>query len=400
LKKMGMYSMVSWIKPLVGLVVGLFLTLQLQALEVKGIASYKALGVEYYIASLYLQDGAYSSKELLSYDGWQRIKIKVTAKRWSARKWKAQWQNNIAINNPTSDLASLNRDLAHFTVFPKSRFLPGDEIVIEYLPNQGSLVTFNSHQVLSTPDKQFYNYILNTWLGKFSPNRIFREKISGIQVPQIGLVSISSEPVSSSRIEAVQKWFLSDEEKRLAKLKKEREANAQQQQIANEKKREQDKKEYLLAIELEIKNKVKAKVQAAKKLKLEKKRLALKEAEMKQLKILNEQKYFHQLYQWNIRSRVNETVAYPPRAKQLNEQGTVKINFKVDRSGVITNLESVGEEISSILQQEVEKSLKLAIEIIDLPKNLKGDSWSFSLRYVFDLKLAEQEELLKPLKPF
>jgi hypothetical protein len=44
----------------------------------------------------------------------------VIAKRWSARKWKAQWQNNIAINNSEAIDAELMAQLSHFTQFPKA----------------------------------------------------------------------------------------------------------------------------------------------------------------------------------------------------------------------------------------------------------------------------------------
>lgn len=418
---MGKYSIVSFTRPLFSVFVGLLLSLQLQALEVKGIASYQELGVEYYVASLHLKDVGYNSAEILNYEGWQRLKIKVTAKRWSARKWKAQWQNNIAINNLVSDQAALNRQLALFTEFPKSSFVPNDEVIVEYLPEQGSLVTFNGHLVLKTADKQFYNYILNTWLGKFSPNRIFREQISGVQLPDAVLVNKSSQPASSQRIKAVEKWFLTAEEKRLAKLEKDKEAerrrqeairadNIEKQKIAEQKKRELQRQEQLLAakriaqLAREEKDQkaqqiLQEKAQAVEKDKQEKQRLALQEAELARLKILNQQKYFYQLYQWEVRTRVNETAAYPPWAKQFNHQGVVEIDFSVNRSRAISNLTHQGEDISPILQQEVEKRLRLAVEAIALPKGLKGEKWSFSLRYVFDLALTEQETLLKPLKP-
>ena len=391
------------------------------ALNVKGAATYKALGIEYYIASLYIDDTSINSAAIIDYSGSQKIKIKVANRRWSSRKWKAQWQNNIAINNEPSSNQDLNTALALFTEFPKASLVAGDEIIISFQPESGSELTFNGHSVLKTPNKQFYNYILHTWLGKFSPNRIFREKISGAQTPEVKLVETSSMLVDEQRIKAVGKWFLSVEEKNIAKIKKQKAAEAlrqqeikaakiKQQAIADQKKLKQEKKARLLAEEKkarlakamrdqEAQGKLKAKNQAAEKSKQEKKRLALQAAERKKLKALNQQKYLQQLYQWQLRTRVNETVAYPPWAKQFNQQGTVKVNFKVNRSGTLSNLEYLVEDISPILEQEVEKRLQFAVEVIALPKELKGDVWSFSLRYVFDLKLAEQETLLKPLKP-
>jgi len=396
-------------------------------LNVKGAATYKALGIEYYIASLYVDDTNVDSAVIIDYAGSQEIKIKVTSRRWSSRKWKAQWQNNIAINNEPSNNPDLISALALFTEFPQASLVAGDEILISFQPESGSELTFNGHSVFKTPNKQFYNYILNTWLGKFSPNRIFREKISGIQRPEAELVDISAVLVDEQRIKAVGKWFLSVEEKNLARIKQKKAAEAlrqqeikaakvKQQEIADKKKREQDKKVRLLAAEKKARlakvardqaaqGKLKAKAQAnekskQEKSKQEKKRLALKAAESKKLKALNQQKYFQQLYQWQLRTRVNETVSYPPWAKQFNQQGIVSVDFNVSRSGILSDLEYMDGDISPILQQEVEKRLQFSVDFIALPKELKGDVWSFSLRYVFDLKLAEQETLLKPLKPF
>ena len=115
--------------------------------------------------------------------------------------------------------AEINSALALFTEFPQASLVMGDEILISFQPESGSELTFNGHSVFKTPNKQFYNYILNTWLGKFSPNRIFREKISGIQRPEAELVDISAVLVDEQRIKAVGKWFLSVEEKNIAKLK-------------------------------------------------------------------------------------------------------------------------------------------------------------------------------------
>ncbi len=390
-------------------------------LDIKGAATYKALSIEYYVASLYVDDTSIDSDAIIDYSGSQEIKIKVTSRRWSSRKWKAQWQNNIAINNEPSSNQDLNSALALFTEFPQASLVAGDEILISYQPESGSELIFNGHSVFKTSNKQFYNYILNTWLGKFSPNRIFREKISGIQAPETELVDISSVLVDEQRIKTVGKWFLSAEEKDLAKIKQKKAAEAlrlkaleaakiKQQAIARQKKREQEEKARLVASEKkarlakaareqEAQGKLKAKSQAAEKSKQEKKRLELQALEAKKLRSLNQQKYFHQLYQWQLRSRVNETVAYPPWAKQFNQQGTVEVDFKVSRSGVLSDLKYMDEEISPILQQEVEKRLQFAIEFIALPKDLEGDVWSFSLRYVFDMRLAEQDTLLKPLKP-
>lgn len=395
------------------------------SLEAKGAAIYQELGIEYYIASLYVEDSSIGSHDVINYAGAQQVKIKVIAKRWSARKWRAQWQNNIAINNEPSSNQNLNSDLALFTEFPQASLVEGDEVSVIYQPGLGSELVFNGYSVFKTQDKQFYNYILNTWLGKFSPNRIFREKISGQQKLNLALVQNSHQELDENRKEKTLLWFMTENygtddaasisattlaaanelKEKQEKAIKAKEAEKKRQRIEEQKKQAQllklkQDKEKAEKIKL-AQQQAKQKEESAKKwlAEQEKKRLALKIEEEKKLKILNQQKYYHQLYQWQIRSRVNETVAYPPWAKQFNQQGVVSITFNVNRSGVVSDLKHSDEGISPILQQEVEKRLQLAAEAIAVPKDLKGDTWSFNVRYVFDLKLPEQAALLKPLKP-
>jgi hypothetical protein len=57
----------------------------------------------------------------LADDNGQQMKIKVIAKRWSPRKWKAQWQNNIAINNVVDSDPELAKAIVNFTEFPLKR---------------------------------------------------------------------------------------------------------------------------------------------------------------------------------------------------------------------------------------------------------------------------------------
>lgn len=404
------------------LVIGINLySFQVLALELKGATVYQELGKEYYIASLYITDSSQDILESLAADKGQQMKIKVTAKRWSARKWKAQWQNNIAINNAVDTDPELAKAIVSFTEFPLKSLRAGDEVVIDYVPNIGTSIHFNSHHVVTTDSVKLYSYLLNTWVGKFSPNRIFREKIAGIISAETELLVRAGETVSKDRIAEVSTWFVSEEEKREAKRQQElliAEELRKQKQIELDKKKAQEKKKALAKKKAEQEAKRKNLILAQKKkdeeLKRKQKNSATsaennkKISSVKNQKQLTEKKkkhdlamqsYYQKIYLWQLQSKVNETVVYPPWAKQFSQKGPVELTFSTDRSANLLNLVNETPDTSKILVQEVERRLQLALEATPRPPLLKGNNWKFSIEYLFSPSTRELEPLPKPKKP-
>ncbi len=399
------------------LIVGVNLySAQILALELKGAATYQELGKDYYIASLYVTDSSQDALELLAADKGQQMKIKVIAKRWSARKWKAQWQNNIAINNVVDADPSLAKAIVSFTEFPVSSLRAGDELIIDYVPNIGTTIHFNNHFVVTTKNKKLYAYLLNTWLGKFSPNRIFREKITGITIPETELLIMADKSVTKDRIAEVGSWFVNEEETREANRKKElliaeelkrqkqqelKQQELKQQELINRKalaKKKSDDKAKHEALLAAQKNQANERQQQSKANNVQKqKQLAAKKKRQQHAKAM--QGYYKQLYLWQLQSKVNESVIYPPWAKQFSQQGPVELAFTTDRSSSLFNLVNNTPDTSKILVQEVERRLRLALEAIPRPAALKGDSWSFTIHYVFDPRVKELEPLPQPKKP-
>ena len=398
---------------------------QVLALELKGAAIYQELGKEYYIASLYLADTSQDALESLGRDQAQQMKIKVIAKRWSTRKWKAQWQNNIAINNAIDTDPKLAQAIANFTDFPLKSLRAGDEVIIDYVPNIGTRIYFNSHSVVTTDDIRLYSYLLNTWLGKFSPNRIFREKIAGIISPETELLVQIDKAVSDKRILEAGAWFVSKEEKREAKrqqelliaeeLKKQKQEEINKRKALAKKKSEEQAKEKkrLLAQQKQaddLKRKQQSKMISLEKQKqnsdqqyrqklADKKKLVDKQKSQTLQNDLAMQDYYQQEYLWQLQSKINESVVYPPWAKQFSQKGPVELTFATDRSANLLNLVNKTPDTSKILVQEVERRLKLALEAMPRPPALKGERWSFTVKYLFDPSIKELVPLPKPKKP-
>ena len=358
-------------------------------LEIKGAAAYDALGKEYYIASLYVTDSSQDALALLADNQRQKMKIKVIAKRWSARKWKAQWLNNIVINNNPNTDPNLEQAIATFTEFPKNNLLAADEVIIDYLPGEGTRVYFNTHEVISTDDNKLYSYLLNTWLGRFSLNRVFREKIAGASVPEYALLVKGNEALTQARIDEVDAWFISQEEKiRAVQAQELLIANIiekQQQALARIKSDEAAKQR---AIRLAEQKKAVPKAEAI----IRPKRRGLQY----QMAL---QDYYQQLYLWQLQSKVNERVVYPDGTEAFPDKALVEVSFATDLTGNLLNFVNKTPDVSNVLTQEVVSGILLALKESQRPPDLEGNRWSFTIRYVFDPSGKRMASLDKPQAP-
>lgn len=360
---------------------------QAPELKIKGVAAYDALGQEYYIASLYVTDASQDALALLAENQRQRMKIKVTAKRWSVRKWKAQWLDNIVINNQPNADPSLEQAIATFTEFPKNNLLAADEVIIDYLPGEGTRVYFNTHEVISTSDRKLYTYLLNTWLGKFSLNRTFREKIAGISAPEYALLVKGNETLSQARIDEVDAWIFSQGERKQA-------LQAQELLIANliEQQRELERINFENAAKQKAMRLAESKKVAPKPEKARKPKNSLQYQ-------MAMQDYYQQLYLWRLQTMVNEEVVYPEWTESLPSEALVEISFATNLKGDLLNVANKTPDVSHVLVQTVVSSILLALKESQRPADLEGNRWSFTIRYHFDTSNKQVASLPKPQEP-
>ncbi len=354
------------------------------ALELKGIANYQALGKSYYIAGLYVNDITQDLAEELAQNKHQKMVIKVTSKRWSSRKWKAQWQDNIAINNTADDELQLTRAIAIFTEFPAGSLRLGDEIVIEYTASLGTNIYFNSHHIITTNSPKLFQHLVNTWIGKYPPDRIFRDQIEGAVAPDPELLAQLDQPVSEKRIAQVATWFITEEQKQAA----------------------QRLKDQLIADELRKKEQVEvdrqARILAAQKQeeRIKKQQLASESKELSLQQDLAMQDYYQELYLWRLQNKINESIVYPPWAKQFSYAGPVELSFATDSDAKLLNVVNKTPDTSLILSQEVGRRLQLALEVVVRPPELRGERWSFTVKYEFDPAIEKAATSLpQPVKP-
>jgi len=193
-----------------------------ESAELRGIADYQELNKRYYIAA-YRDNADKTQRQML---------IKVKARRLSARKWREHWQNNILINMAEST-QEISSDLQAFLDLPEEPLRLEDEVLVEYKKGDKTRVYLNGAELIASSDLGFFNSLLASWMGKFSPSRIFREQISGDVPLNAGLVEELKVPVNPERVAMVAKW----------QQKKEAAREAQRRQAELAKKKEQERQQ-------------------------------------------------------------------------------------------------------------------------------------------------------------
>ncbi len=400
---------------IIGLIFCLSLSSTSFALTLNGIASYELLRKEIYIAALYLIEPSDNAKTILSSDQSKRMAIKVTAKRWSPRRWSRIWQNDIAINNPFASDDDVTNQLMMFSDYLQAPLIQGDEILVDYLATQGTSIRINNVKVIQTSNDQLFNHLLRVWIGKLPPSGDFKRQILGASKPAESESlkgRYNSVNYLHQRSQLIASWIKARKDTEIAALKKVADAQAKvlaQQALKKAlakkaaKEKAQKKKEVVALVKPKP---VKTYVAPIKKVKKKKTGKPKKIASVKPLKATKSKKemaaqnrYYQDLYQWELRREIRSSINYPPWALKFGHKGTVTVNFSVNRQAQVSNILQTEDDASELLANEVENAVKSVVPFILPPDALSGKQWAFSFSYAFDPKNSAQGYLKKPRMP-
>ncbi len=397
------------------------------ALELNGIAAYKHLRKEHYLAALYLASPSNDAETLLNSNGTQRMHIKVTIDKWSPRRWAYIWQDNIAINNDLSAKPELLEAIMAFTQFPKDALTKGDEITIDYNAALGTSIRINNQLVVQTDNRDLYRFMLSTWLGKLPSSNEFKQRIlkrhQDDEEKEL-IVRFDNLHLPATRERIVKGWIEADEQhasalaaqkaqaaaakkaKALAAEQAKEDAQAQAiakqeaaeraQRLAEQKRAEAERQKQLaIARAKREEERKQARLLAQQKAKQQAKQQAAKDKKIQ----AQEQAYYFDLYQWELQRDASSRVIYPAWAEKFGQQGKVSIEFNVNEQGEITQLTHKNEAISQLLKQEAERVLTESSRYIFPPVNLEGSNWTLKFDYDFNLNGKPQTLAAKPKKP-
>lgn len=403
-------------------------SVQADSLVLNGSAVYSHLNRDLYLGGLYLPTQSDDPDYIASVSTTKRMQMIVLVSSWSPRRWSQIWQNNIAINNDSfSANESVQQALMTFTSFPRQDIRAGDEIVIDYQANGNSRVLLNGDLVLEAPGTEFFNYMVNTWVGKLPPTREFRQNILG----QENTNDSQKETLLSHRIQraglfsgwiATEKAALKAEQDRAeqariaAEQQQQRQRNAEAARQAELNRQAELKRQQELAQQQGLRAKESTQPTA------EEKRLAQQRAEQqrqqqaqaaaaqaKKLKsqgqtntaktLEDEQLYHLNMLQWQLQRQLQAAVSYPAWAKQFGQEGLVELDLQVNRQQEVSKLQARNDGASDLLVNEIKRAVAAAAAKTTIPADLAGDSWPVSVSYLFSLQNKPQPEVTMPKAP-
>lgn len=379
------------------------------SLTLNGIGSYQQLRKEFYIGALYLTNPSNDPQAILNSTGSKRMALKVTTKRWSPRRWSLQWQNDIAINNPFSNDKDLTEQLMLFTGFLEENLRTGDEIIIDYVTAKGTNVSINGVRIIETNTDELFNYLVNVWIGKLPPSGEFKARIldqmdDGKEKELMD--RYNSITYNDQRSNMVSGWIKARKDALIAEQRKQE--AAKKQRLAKAQKAKDDAQAKVLAA-AEAKKKAKQKktyvapkVVKKKKVITKKKKVASvkpsKKTKSKKEKAA-EDKYYLDLYKWELVREIRKAVEYPEWAKNFGQKGTVTLNFNVNRKAEVTGVSGENDDVSVLLVSELHRAILAVVPFILPPDALPGQSWKMSVSYEFDPRKDTQPFVKKPTKP-
>ncbi len=146
--------------------------------ELKGIGLAQELRTDIYIGALYAPVGVESLSIIKESTTPKRIAVKYLENNYSYRKVARHFKERIAMNNDRDVWQPATRDIVAFSRIFNQNFDRGDEIIMDFIPGKGTVVSLNNteFEVISNP--LFFELLLNAWTGPVPPSKSFKDGIT------------------------------------------------------------------------------------------------------------------------------------------------------------------------------------------------------------------------------
>ena len=149
-------------------------------LILNGTAVRSVLGFQVYFAGLYLTENQRDEKHIMCRDpGGKRVHITML-RPVAGKKFESTIQKNIGKNFSEQERRRFASELDEFLgCFGNGSTLgKGDVIKIDYLPEEGTIVTVNDSVHDTIPGHDFYHALLRLWIG-IPPQKTVKDGLLG-----------------------------------------------------------------------------------------------------------------------------------------------------------------------------------------------------------------------------
>lgn len=371
-----------------------------------GLAIHSELGKESFIAGLSVSSLSSNSRDILIADEDKRIQVRVLTDRISARSFKRMWIEGMAINASSSELSENAQNMANFSNMLKYKLTAGDIFTIDRV-GDGVNVVLNGVLLGQIPDTEFFDLLLRTLIGPVPLSSDFRDGLLAAGQIDDGLLArfdntfpsderiaaVESAVQSRPKPEPVVEGASASEVATTTKPTIEPPAPAapavapaiaapvvgsapaikpptvaantapaatpapkatpkptpapQQQALLNSDLIEEDEEDIDFTAE----------------------------------SLLAQQLYIAELKKWSYKF-----LKYPRRALERSWEGNVRLAITIDREGAVKDVVIVEESEHSTLTKAAVRAVNEASPFPELPKEMSGDEFAFTLPIVFRLK--------------
>ncbi|MET1253757.1 chalcone isomerase family protein [Aliikangiella maris] len=151
-----------------------------QELRLKGTAiSNSQARQSTYVGGLYLQNDAQSVQDILSNTGAKRFVLYCQNSSIKPEALIRALNLGFIANHSEQEFAALEPMVNQFNQIWHDEIHEGDKVWIDFLPEQGTVVTINGNQKGIIPGKDFYDAFLKTWLGEKPINAEMKKQLLG-----------------------------------------------------------------------------------------------------------------------------------------------------------------------------------------------------------------------------
>jgi len=132
-----------------------------------------------YVGGLYLKEQTTSFDEIIADTNPKRFLFYCSTTEIPKEKLLNAWKQGFAINYPKEDIAKLAPMIKEFNKVWQSGLQIGDEVWVDYIPNEGTKISINGKLISEIPGTEFYHAFLKIWLGPHPFNVKMREALLG-----------------------------------------------------------------------------------------------------------------------------------------------------------------------------------------------------------------------------
>ena len=133
-------------------------------ISINGVGMRTKFFFDIYIGALYLEEAAKSRDQVLYQKGSKRILMHFVYDEVGSKKLVAGWNEGFEENLNDEKLAELAERIKNFNAMFETVHA-GDEILLDYIPSQGTRITIKGEVKGIIEGKDFNQALLNIWLG-------------------------------------------------------------------------------------------------------------------------------------------------------------------------------------------------------------------------------------------